>query len=522
MLLLNAFLCPSLAQVPPTTPLRTIMEVEYVGSNYKLGSGMIGLGDVNNDGKPDFAVGAGNIGKTLIYFGGKGVLDTVPDLVVKGGGPMAKGDLNGDGKMDLIIAWRETLYVYFGKTPSPFAIDTAPNLIIPRETTGGGETWFGESFAVGDLNNDGFDDLVVGAPRYDRSRGKVYVYFGKPIFNAVPDFSEIADSLCSFYGRPIKIGDINGDGYADLCIGSLVYVNCSGFPIDSRLDVFYGKRSWAFKKNAFNRRFDKSNTGFDYIYNFSLVDVNADGLADISYSQGDSAYFFYGRSDSLRHVPDLILPNPDTSFYRSFVGPGFDVGDINGDGRNDFAMRLSPGGGGMCLKVYLGGSKPLPVAGRCKGFVSSGAFSNIVPVGDVNGDGVEDFGGGVPVNALLNPPQDGYFVIFSGDTNYVTSVLDDPLVPRQSYLYQNYPNPFNPQTTIEYTLKKKSYVVLLIYDSLGKEIAKLVDEEQPAGLQKITWNGRTSTGRIAATGVYYYRLILNGIPQETKKLLLLK
>ena len=52
--------------VPAQRPLPTVMEVEYVNSNYALGTGMLGLGDINNDGKPDFAVSAGNIGKTFM------------------------------------------------------------------------------------------------------------------------------------------------------------------------------------------------------------------------------------------------------------------------------------------------------------------------------------------------------------------------------------------------------------------------------------------------------------------------
>ena len=204
-------------------PLRTIMELEYVNSHYALGTGLLGLGDINNDGKPDFAVSAGNIGKTFIYFGGKGVLDSVPDLIIKGGGAMAMGDLNGDGKMDLIVAKLnatfsmspETLYVYYGKTPNPIAIDTVPDLIIT-----GGDTIDGGigSFAIGDLNNDGFDDLVIGCPYFGIAQGKVYFFMGKPKPSGIADYSSVGDTS-DLYGYTIKIADINGDGIKDLVIG---------------------------------------------------------------------------------------------------------------------------------------------------------------------------------------------------------------------------------------------------------------------------------------------------------------
>ncbi|OGU39131.1 MAG: hypothetical protein A2315_05285 [Ignavibacteria bacterium RIFOXYB2_FULL_35_12] len=85
-------------------PLRTILEVEGpINSNIALGTGIKGLGDVNGDGKADFAVSAWNAKKTYIYYGGKGIIDGVADDSIPGGGIIETGDLNGDGVLDLVI-----------------------------------------------------------------------------------------------------------------------------------------------------------------------------------------------------------------------------------------------------------------------------------------------------------------------------------------------------------------------------------------------------------------------------------
>ena len=192
--LLWFFLLSSITMSQPIQPLQTLMEVEYFNSGYGLGSGILGLGDINSDGKPDFAVSASKILKTFIYFGGKGVLDSTVDLVIKGGGVMGKGDLNGDGTLDLIIFIRgdsssmylNQLAIYFGRKDSTIKFDTIPSLLITEEEVA---SRFGETFAIGDLNGDGFDDLVVAAQGYGRDQGKVYVYLGKLNFNNVSDFS---------------------------------------------------------------------------------------------------------------------------------------------------------------------------------------------------------------------------------------------------------------------------------------------------------------------------------------------
>jgi hypothetical protein len=74
------------------------------------------------------------------------------------------------------------------------------------------------------------------------------------------------------------------------------------------------------------------------------------------------------------------------------------------------------------------------------------------------------------------------------------------LFPKEYTLHQNYPNPFNPSTVIRFTLPIRSSVKLIIYDLLGREIAKLVDREMIEGYQEVEWKAGVSTG------IYFYRL----------------
>ena len=73
-------------------------------------------------------------------------------------------------------------------------------------------------------------------------------------------------------------------------------------------------------------------------------------------------------------------------------------------------------------------------------------------------------------------------------------------IPEQFTLQQNYPNPFNPITTIEYGLPKDGKVNLIIYDIMGRQVIKLVDEQQQAGYKSIRWNGRNALGQVVSAG----------------------
>jgi PKD repeat protein len=94
-------------------------------------------------------------------------------------------------------------------------------------------------------------------------------------------------------------------------------------------------------------------------------------------------------------------------------------------------------------------------------------------------------------------------------------------IPQHFKLYQNNPNPFNPKTTIQYEMPEGSYVIIKIFNLLGKEIIRLVDEFQTAGIQKVDWDGKNKNGISVNSGIYLYSLICNNFSQ-TKKMLLIK
>ena len=105
---------------------------------------------------------------------------------------------------------------------------------------------------------------------------------------------------------------------------------------------------------------------------------------------------------------------------------------------------------------------------------------------------------------------------FAGITADVTSVTENPVLPREFVLHQNYPNPFNPLTTIRFEIPKASHVTLTIHNLLGQEIETLVDDKFQAGTNQVTWNANG-----LPSGVYFCRIRSDAFSQ-TRKVVLLK
>ncbi len=95
-------------------------------------------------------------------------------------------------------------------------------------------------------------------------------------------------------------------------------------------------------------------------------------------------------------------------------------------------------------------------------------------------------------------------------------------MPSNYSMKQNYPNPFNPTTTFNYELAQPGRVSLVIYDILGQEVKRLVDNSNDPGYYSVTWDATS-----ASSGLYYARIIItaaNGdeVYRDTKKVLLMK
>ncbi|RKX22209.1 MAG: hypothetical protein DRP45_11580, partial [Candidatus Zixiibacteriota bacterium] len=98
---------------------------------------------------------------------------------------------------------------------------------------------------------------------------------------------------------------------------------------------------------------------------------------------------------------------------------------------------------------------------------------------------------------------------------------DTPNLPVRFDLAQNYPNPFNPNTTIEFSVNQSAQVQLSIYNVSGQRVTTLLDDYVEAGTTTLDWNGTTSSGTTAVSGIYFYGLSIDG-NEQTKKMVLLR
>ena len=115
-----------------------------------------------------------------------------------------------------------------------------------------------------------------------------------------------------------------------------------------------------------------------------------------------------------------------------------------------------------------------------------------------------------PNELIMGTDDFGYLFVFDNPLK-----VEDKGIPAAFSLFQNYPNPFNPTTTIEFQLPERSFVKLVVFNTLGQEVAVLVNEEKGAGTHQIVWNAAQYP-----TGVYLYRLETKNFVSSRKMLLM--
>jgi len=125
------------------------------------------------------------------------------------------------------------------------------------------------------------------------------------------------------------------------------------------------------------------------------------------------------------------------------------------------------------------------------------------------------FGGGhsTLTAAYIDGVQYGNFV----------EVEDNDILPMYEIeLFQNYPNPFNPTTTISFSIPEESKVELSVYNIKGQKVRTLTNNNFDKGNHSVVWNGIDDTGNSVGSGVYLYKLNVNGKSESVNKCLLLK
>ncbi|HLF95662.1 MAG TPA: DUF4347 domain-containing protein [Methylococcaceae bacterium] len=450
------------------------------------GSSVSAAGDVNGDGFGDLIVGAyladpngDRSGASYVVFGKSGGFAANLDLSAingnngfklsgeaagdrSGDSVSAAGDVNGDGFDDLIVGafaanggYSGASYVVFGKSTGFGAnldlsgLDGTNGFRLSGVAAG---DWSGSSVSsAGDMNGDGFDDLIVGAPHADPNgnflEGASYVVFGKSGFAPSLDLSSLDGSngfrlsgVAAGDHSGISVssaGDVNGDGFDDLIVGAyeadpngsesgasfVVFGTSGGFAPNLDLSSLNGANGFKLSGVA---TYDQSG------YSVSAAgDVNGDGFDDLIVgahsadphgSFSGASYVVFGKANGFAANLNLSSLDGTNGFKLSGVAMGdasghsvSAAGDVNGDGFDDLIVG-APGaepngsasgasyvvfGGDFTGSVtYLGTSGPDVLTGTpaAERFVAGGGNDTVI-----GGGGADVFSGGEGHDRIVAP-----------------------------------------------------------------------------------------------------------------------
>ncbi len=503
--------CLLFAQNPKAVRLNPYVEVPGVDS-MQAGAYVLGIKPSAN--LPYRAAVSGWRKNTYEYdstrfYGLNSPTDTVPGLTLLGGHPII-GDFNNDGFQDIAIVEQsggyDTVSIYWGTSTG---IDTLNPLKIAAEERNDHLL----PMCVGDIDNDGKEDLVLTDPAFGNWRGKVYVFLD-PITKSMADYTIVGDSVISYYwwylGVNCAIADLNADGYNDLVVRGERGESSGDTMHYDYVNIYWGtgKDSPPDFAHPFQIRSYYPLSG-SLNWGLSCFDANGDGIPDLIWATLDSVdqwiSIHYG-GKNFGSTPNLRLRNPGLNNYGRAIANG---GDMNGRGYNDIVVGCPEAtytAGFVC--VYSGGRSIDTVydAAVAVGGIQVASYFgwSVSSVGDVNRDGLSDIIVGAPWYTWTD--DGGYWGVFLGDSTIPTGVKKHSTIPEEFKLNQNYPNPFNPSTAISYKLAAFSSVTLKIYDILGREVKTLVDEKERAGQHVVYWDGTDQHGQRMASGVYFYRI----------------
>ncbi len=339
-----------------------LLVLETLLGNVDFGSEVTTL-DFNADGYDDIAVGGPvtclecpDAGYVRLFYGGPSS-DALEDFALAGQYPDedfgiavdAAGDVNGDGYDDLVVGARKAseggikagkAYVFFGG-PDP---DPTPDMVLIGPWA---YAFFGDDVAgLGDVNGDGYDDIIVGAPADDQiidDNGWAFIFYGGSTPDTIADIEIEGVAIDDNFGTAVaSAGDINGDGRPDVIVGApgndafgdenrgRAYVLFMGSLADEFIDVPYTGEAAG---DLFGARVE------------TIGDLNDDGYDDVMVGAArngslmelaGAVYVFEGGPGIPDGDVDLVLrgTEPQETFGVTLAN----VGDLTGDGFDEIAV----------------------------------------------------------------------------------------------------------------------------------------------------------------------------------------
>ncbi|MFC1692863.1 T9SS type A sorting domain-containing protein [Candidatus Latescibacterota bacterium] len=603
----------------------------------------ISTGDINGDGFDDVLFGANNIlinndpyqGNGYVLLGYSEIssrsliyLKNPPsDVIVitgdyKIGTAASLGDINGDGFDDILLgaaaSYNDTEASYIIKGSSDFenidiidlAVDSPDIIKIMGENS---SDYFGIATASGDINGDGFDEVIIGARQASNALkqncGKAYIIWGLSGFftREQMDLSHSLDNITvingadeyNYLGTHLWVGNLDNDGFDEIILESSRH-DPGDRPFAGAIYIMKGF-SWFSEMTEIDmgdsypnliKIYGKNEN--DMLGKCKISDINSDGVNDIilnslGLDELGETYLLTDETLWSQNIIDLNnISSEITTIYgdqpSGVVGWDLDTGDIDGDGYNDLIMGstdlpwASYYSEGIAFIMSGAGVGEIPFEPFQVSATETGNSSSIViqkehppqlfgiPLTDGSKIGVftpsgicaglgewngEDLVITVWGDNSETPDTEGFvdseqyyfrFLDISSNSEYdaqaripfgdpiyhendmvvlsslfvgiVTKIEETDQIP--FHLDKNYPNPFNPMTTIPFSLPESGMVTIEVYSILGQRVKVILDEYMSTGHHSVVFKADN-----LANGIYFYTIKANGF-KKAKSMLLLK
>lgn len=370
-------------------PIATLIGPDAAGF---FGEAIASAGDVNGDGFADVVIGASSAGlggRAYVYLGGSAGLEDTPSTMLTGpdgsGGEFgftvaSAGDVNGDGFADVVVGAPSAasrtgrVHLYLG---GPSGLGTAPAATLTGPD--GAEGKFGFDVAeAGDVNGDGFADVIVGAPSVSSGAGRAYLFLGSATGLAAAPTRTLMGPSGGEFGRAVgSAGDVNGDGYADVVVGAWAVSSYAG-----ALYLYVGSATGLGTSPAQTLTGPDGPNGFFGVDVASADDVNGDGFGDLLVSAWGASsnvgrvHLYVGSASGLGTSPRTTLTGPDGGQF----GRAMSAADINGDGFADAvigAWAVDAYEGRAYVHLGSAGGLSASPARTLRGLDGTGAFFGI-------------------------------------------------------------------------------------------------------------------------------------------------